>query len=117
MKEGEFAFGVTFWMPFSGRARHGRTRHDCSQETTGSGVVWRFDVGATWTRILNGKAYGRSQWFLSLHCAASGLEKPLLAGYVFGRLNVSIARYRNFFLSWTELSQGSTIVIISGSFP
>ena len=117
MKQREFTFGVKFWVPFSGRARHARTRHDCSQETTGSGVVWRFDVGATWTRILNGKAYGRSQWFLSLHCAASGLEKPLLAGYVFGRLNVSIARYRNFFLSWTELSQGSTIVIISGSFP
>ena len=97
MKQREFTFGVKFWVPFSGRARHARTRHDCSQETTGSGVVWRFDVGATWTRMLNGKAYGRSQWFLSLHSAASGLEKPLLAGYVFDGLNVSIARYRNIF--------------------
>ena len=66
--------------------------------------------------MLNSKAYGRSQWFLSLHSAATGLEKPLLAGDVFDGLNVSIARYRNFFLSWTELFQGST-VIISGSFP
>ena len=41
--------------------------------------------------MLNGKVYGRSQWFLSLDSAASGLEKPLLAGYVFGGLNVSIA--------------------------
>ena len=84
VKQREFTFGVKFWVPFSGRERHARTRHDCSQEITGSGVVWRFDVGATWTRMLNGKAYGRSQWFLSLHSAASGLEKPLLAGYVFG---------------------------------
>ena len=47
--------------------------------------------------MLHSKAYGRSQWFLSLHSAATGLEKPLLAGYVFDGLNVSIARYRNFF--------------------
>ena len=80
VKQREFTFGVKFWV-----------RHNCSQETTGSGVVWRIDVGATWTRMLNGKAYGRSQWFLSLDSAASGLEKPLLAEYVFGGLNVSIA--------------------------
>ena len=97
MKQREFTFGVKFWVPFSGRARHSRKLHNCSQETTGSGVVWCIDVGATWTRMLNGKVYGRSQWFLSLDSAASGLEKPLLAGYVFGGLNVFIATDTAFF--------------------
>ena len=99
MKQREFTFGVKFWVPFSGRARHSRKLHNCSQETTGSGVVWRFDVrvGATWTRMLNGKAYGLSQWSLSLDSAAFGLEKPLLAGYVFGGLNVFIATDTAFF--------------------
>ena len=31
--------------------------------------------------MLDGKANGCSQWFLSLRSVASGLEKPLLAGY------------------------------------
>ena len=47
--------------------------------------------------MLNGKVYGRSQWFLSLDSRASGLEKPLLAGYVFGSLNVFIATDIAFF--------------------
>ena len=48
---------------------------------------WRhltFDVSVTWTRMLDGKSNGCSQWLLSLRsvaCVASGLEKPLLAGY------------------------------------
>ena len=33
-----------------------------------------------WSRMLDGKANGCSQWFLFLRSAASGLEKPLLAG-------------------------------------
>ena len=41
---------------------------------------WIFVV-ITWTRMLDGKANGCSQWFLSLRSVASGLEKPLLAGY------------------------------------
>ena len=31
--------------------------------------------------MLDGKANGCSQWFLFLRSAASGLEKPLLAGF------------------------------------
>ena len=42
---------------------------------------WIFVV-ITWTRMLNGKANGCSQWFLSHRSVASGLEKPLLAGWV-----------------------------------
>ena len=42
---------------------------------------WIFVV-ITWTRMLDGKANGCSQWFLSHRSVASGLEKPLLAGYV-----------------------------------
>ena len=40
---------------------------------------WIFVV-ITWTRMLDGKANGCSQWFLSHRSVASGLEKPLLAG-------------------------------------
>ena len=42
---------------------------------------WIFVV-ITWTRMLDGKANGCSQWFLSHRSVASGLEKPLLAGWV-----------------------------------
>ena len=38
-------------------------------------LFWCFDV-----YMLNGKANSCSQWYLSLHSIASGLEKPLLAG-------------------------------------
>ena len=54
--------------------------------------------------MLNGKVYGRSQWFLSLDSAASGLEKPLLAGYVFGGLNVSIITDTAIFFFYHGLS-------------
>ena len=40
---------------------------------------WIFVV-ITWTRMLDGKANGCSQWFLSHRSVASGLEKPQLAG-------------------------------------
>ena len=36
---------------------------------------WIFVV-ITWTRMLDGKANGCSQWFLSHRSVASGLEKP-----------------------------------------
>ena len=39
---------------------------------------WIFVV-ITWTCMLDGKANGCSQWFLSHRSVASGLEKPLLA--------------------------------------
>ena len=42
---------------------------------------WIFVV-ITWTRMLDGKANGCSQWFLSHRSVASGLEKPLLARWV-----------------------------------
>ena len=42
---------------------------------------WIFVV-ITWTRMLDGKANGCSQWFLSHRSVASGLEKPPLAGYL-----------------------------------
>ena len=42
---------------------------------------WIFVV-ITWTRMLDGKANGWSQWFLSHRSVASGQEKPLLAGWV-----------------------------------
>ena len=42
--------------------------------------VMLFDVGATLTGMLDGKANGHSKWFLSLLSVAS-LEKLLLAGY------------------------------------
>ena len=41
---------------------------------------WIFVV-ITWTHMLDGKANGCSQWFLSHQSAPCGLEKPLLAGY------------------------------------
>ena len=39
-------------------------------------------VVITWTRMLDGKANGCSQWFLSHRSVASGLEKPLVTGYI-----------------------------------
>ena len=42
---------------------------------------WIFVV-ITWTHMLDGKANGCSQWFLSHRSVASDLEKPLLAGYM-----------------------------------
>lgn len=44
-------------------------------------VVWRFEVGVTWTLILDGKANVYSYGFVSLGIVASGLEKLLFAGY------------------------------------
>ena len=41
---------------------------------------WIFVV-IKWTRMLDGKANGCSQWFPSHRSVASGLEKPGLAGY------------------------------------
>ena len=43
-------------------------------------IIKTRESDVTWTRIPNGKANGCSQWFLFLRSAASGLEKPLLAG-------------------------------------
>ena len=45
-----------------------------------SDVIWHFDISVTWVHILmiNGKANGLSQWFLSLHSIVSGLQKTLL---------------------------------------
>ena len=37
-------------------------------------------VAITWTRMLDGKANGCSQLFVSHRSVVSGLEKPLLAG-------------------------------------
>ena len=42
-------------------------------------VLSKFVV-ITWTRILDGKANGCLQCFLSLRSVTSGLQKPLLAG-------------------------------------
>ena len=42
-------------------------------------VLLKFVV-ITWTRMLDGKANGCLQWFLSLRSVTSGLQKPLLAG-------------------------------------
>ena len=55
-----------------------------SCKTRESDVIWRFDVGSTWTRLLDGKANGCLQWFLFLCSIAAGQEKPLLAGYKVG---------------------------------
>ena len=43
--------------------------------------VMPFDVGITWTPMLNGKANGCLQWFLSLCIIATSLEKSLVAGH------------------------------------
>ena len=43
--------------------------------------VMLFDVGITWTPMLNGKANGCSQWFLSICIIATSLEKSLVAGH------------------------------------
>ena len=40
--------------------------------------VMSFDEGVTFTRMLDGKANGCPQWFLSLHSVASSMEKPQL---------------------------------------
>ena len=42
-------------------------------------VLLKFVV-IRWTRMLDGKANGCSQWVLSLRSVTSGQEKPLLAG-------------------------------------
>ena len=50
-----------------------------SCETRGRVVIWRFDVGVTWTRMLDRKAKGCSQNLLALEGSVR-LGKPLLAG-------------------------------------
>ena len=80
-----FEFFLTFSLP----SRRCETRGSDNRETNntinpsvvrGSYILLRFDVGVTWTRMLDGKANGSSQYFLYLRSVASGLEKPLLAG-------------------------------------
>ena len=50
-----------------------------SCETRGRVVIWRFDVGVTWTRMLDRKAKGCSQNLLAVEGSVR-LGKPLLAG-------------------------------------
>ena len=45
-----------------------------SCESRGDYLISRFDVGVTWTRILDGNAIVRSQWFLSFRSVSSGLN-------------------------------------------
>ena len=45
--------------------RSGRGARELVLRLSGSDVIWRFDIGVTWTRMLHGKANGRLQWFLS----------------------------------------------------
>ena len=56
--------------------------------------------------MLDGKANGCSQWFLSHRSVASGLEKPLLAGY---------AEIRNFSSSVEKYFQHEKRNLVSAS--
>jgi len=50
-----------------------------SCESRGGYLISRFDVGVTWTRILDGNATVRSQWLLSLRSVSSGLNRETTA--------------------------------------
>ena len=80
---------LNFFWTFSLPSRRCETRGSDNRETNntlhpsvvrGRYILLRFDVGVTWTRMLDGKANGSSQYILYLRSVASGLEKPLLAG-------------------------------------
>ena len=43
--------------------------------------VMSFDEGITFLHMLDGKASGCPQWFLSLHNVASSMENPQLSRY------------------------------------
>ena len=64
-------------------------------------LISRFDVGVTWTRILDGNATVRSQWLLSLRSVSSGLNWETTAHRVRFEHNVKIQKCKRYLCSWS----------------